>query len=103
MKSYLLLIDIFIEEIPMSDFNDEQGQKLEELHYVTFKKEEGTIDLAKLREGCLEQLPDDAAEQVEEWIDHQKSHGGAKDDTIILNDSEHDAVLHITFIEDENN
>jgi hypothetical protein len=90
-----------VKEVPASEFHDPDGVQIPNLSYVNLPKE-GAVTLAGLREACLEQLPDDMAPQVEEWIQHQKNSGGATDDTEVFEDNGVSPVLHITFVEDTN-
>ena len=101
MKQYLHLLETLIEEAPRESFTNPLGEVLDrEVFRVTFKKGEGPVDLAALRAGCLEQL-DDRETEVTDWINHQKTEGGAKEDTIVFSCEETDAILHIIFIEDD--
>lgn len=102
-KLQLHLLATMVREIPKEEFkNDLTGESLkDDLFYVTFKQGDGEVNLVKLREGCLEQCPDDMAPQIEEWIQHQKDEGNATDDSVVFTCENSDAVLHIIFVEEE--
>ena len=91
VNSEALPVQAFIQHIPNS-----------KLYYVVISADVKSITLSVLREHMLEQLNDDKASMVEDFINMQKDNDEveANDDTEVMGSDGEKTVLHFSIIQE---